>query len=67
MIHSKHSNVAQKALPPPSPNYFFQGYHAEHVDIKFSMLVNSKELEGMSVYLFLMIMRESLILIHVIM
>jgi len=31
------------------------------------MLVNSKELEDRSVYLLLMIMTESLILIHVIM
>lgn len=60
--------MLHKTLYPVSPhpqNHFFQRDDAEHVDIKFSMLVNSKELEYRRVYLFLTIMTESLILIHV--
>lgn len=66
MMHSKHSNLCctKPFKPPPAQNYF-QRDHAEHVDIKVSMLVNSKELEDKLVYLFLTIMTESLIMIHV--
>lgn len=59
--------VSQNPLPclPPPQNYFFQRDDAQHVDIKLTMLVNSKELEDRSVYLYLTIMTKSLILIHV--
>lgn len=60
-------HVAQNPLPCLSSpqNYFFQRDDVEHVDIKISMLVNSRELEDRSVYLFLTILTESLMLIHV--
>lgn len=60
-------NITQNPLPclPPPQNHFFQRDDAQHVDIKLTMLVNSKELEDRSVYLYLTITTESLILIHV--